>query len=495
MKKRSKRISRIIVVLIFAAAVGLIARNRLSNNTEKPTSRVVEEVLSAEVHSDTVSQKLVTASAIKDAERETVSLAGYVKVKQWKVSEGDYVSEGQEIASVDQNTLKSAMAYVDKRIADIDKSLKKAKIDVKETVIKAPVSGRVKEVYVAVNDMASDVLYEKGALVVISLDGKMAVDIECTSLLQGETVTVMLPDGTELDGTVSELLDGSTVVTVPDNLADIGDEATVQKNGTVLGSGFFYIHSELKLSEYTGKVVDVFIKKNDTVKTGNGLFVLRETGQSVEYQMLLAQRRELEEDMDALFSAYDKGMITAPYNGRISKLYDEEEDDPEAEETELYEIDDYSELEFTVSVDEMDVLDISVGDKAEVTLDAIQGEKFEAEVTDINFNGKNVGGHTKYTVTLTMPRTRDMLTGMNLSVKLPISEKTVPVIPIEALNEDSNGTFVYTSYDEETGELSGPVYITTGISDEKLVEVRSGIAEGDTVLYRYADRIEYVFEN
>ena len=61
----------------------------------------------------------------------------------------------------------------------------------------AGVSGRVKMIYAETGDDVVDVMYEKGALALLSLDGYMAADVETDALSAGESVTVRLSDGEE----------------------------------------------------------------------------------------------------------------------------------------------------------------------------------------------------------------------------------------------------------------------------------------------------------
>lgn len=61
---------------------------------------------------------------------------------------------------------------------------------------------------------------------------------------------------------------------------------------------------------------------------------------------------------------------------------------------------DLSYLEMTLNVDELDILDIAVGQKAEITADAIDDQTFEGIVTSISSAGTTTGGTTTYPVTI-----------------------------------------------------------------------------------------------
>ncbi len=149
-----------------------------------------------------------------------------------------------------------------------------------------------------------------------------------------------------------------------------------------------------------------------------------------------------------------------------------------------------------ISVDELDILTLAVGQEAAITLDALPGQRFTGTVQKINPTGTNEGGSTKYTVTMEVPRSSQMLPGMNASVLIEVSRlDSVLTIPAAAVQEDGNRTYVYTALDEKTGEPTNPVDVTTGSSDGTSIEIRSGLTSGDTVYYSYADSIVYRFAN
>ena len=110
--------------------------------------------------------------------------------------------------------------------------------------------------------------------------------------------------------------------------------------------------------------------------------------------------------------------------------------------------------------------------------------KYAGTVTAIDPNGKNNGGNSKYTVTITMPRAENMLDGMNAMAVLTVgTTENVLWLPAEALAEQGFKTVVYTGFDAKTGELTGPVEVVTGVSDGDKVEIVSGLEEGQTVWY------------
>ena len=148
-----------------------------------------------------------------------------------------------------------------------------------------------------------------------------------------------------------------------------------------------------------------------------------------------------------------------------------------------------------VSIDELDILGLSLGQEADLYLDALPNKGFKATVTEIDQEGENEGGNTKYHATLALDRELQMYPGMNGTVCFPRSEKKeVLTVPLAALKENGGEIIVYTAYSEETGELLSPARVSTGVSDGTDAEIVSGLALGDTFYYRYADAISYVTE-
>ena len=138
----------------------------------------------------------------------------------------------------------------------------------------------------------------------------------------------------------------------------------------------------------------------------------------------------------------------------------------------------------SLSVDELDILSVSVGQSAEITLDAISDQAFEGTVSKVGTIGSTSGGSTKYTVEITIPRDENMRIGMSASATITISEsENAVLIPLSALQEKDGKTYVYTSVDEN-GNLSGETEVETGLSNSSQVEITSGLSEGDTVYYQ-----------
>lgn len=298
----------------------------------------------------------------------------------------------------------------------------------------------------------------------------------------------------------------------------------------------------------------VYVSEGDTVYAGQSLIYLTDTEYTGEYERLLSQRRELEAQMQALFSAYERGGVYAESSGHVTGLNkdiissaggstgsgthlaarllgslqrlsaavvqpvdDGKDETPEPDESEEPSEPGQDDDKVTEKFGKVTAIDEEAGtvtvrltDDSDLILDTEELEKLGAlqiKVGNILALGydesgtlvsvtvySNSGGSTKYSVTVTLPRTEDMLTGMNAAVRVQLAENDgLLLIPLAAVQEDADGIYVCTGYDKSSSEAADPVAITTGLSDGENVEVLSGLSEGDTVYYRYADTLEYSF--
>lgn len=137
----------------------------------------------------------------------------------------------------------------------------------------------------------------------------------------------------------------------------------------------------------------------------------------------------------------------------------------------------------SIQVDELDILSVKEGQTAAITMDAVEDQEFEGTITKVSATASGDSSSAKYPVEITLEKTDDMLYGMNASATIQVDEaENAVLIPVNALQEEGNSTFVYTENDGD-GNLSGKVEVTTGLSDGSQVEITSGLEEGDTVYY------------
>ncbi len=139
-------------------------------------------------------------------------------------------------------------------------------------------------------------------------------------------------------------------------------------------------------------------------------------------------------------------------------------------------------LHIEVLMSESDVVRMEVGEKAEITFDAFDDEKFEAKITRIDPEAETLQDVTYYNVVLELDKKDQRFrSGMNVDVDIVVAEeKNVLQIPLRFVRKDDQGTYVYVR--KEPGFAKK--YITTGLEgDNGSVEVVSGLSESEEVFY------------
>ena len=138
----------------------------------------------------------------------------------------------------------------------------------------------------------------------------------------------------------------------------------------------------------------------------------------------------------------------------------------------------------SISVDELDITKIYLGQKALISMNAFAEDPVEAVVRKIANSGENAGGNSKFTVELELQKSSRMLPGMNATAAFTLdTEEQALCIPAAAVYELDGNTVVYTAYDEKTETLGDPIAVAIGSADADFVQILSGLQDGQTVYY------------
>lgn len=305
-----------VTLLCIVLAIALIVASLPSGISA--ATKVNSKVLSAVPEENTISTVLSGGGTLSPQEGTAQSLPQALELETYYVKNGQTVSEGDPIAQVDLVAVKAAISELQEVIDTLDAAIASESSKTNDSVIRSGTAGRVKKIYAREGTAAADTVHESGALLLLSLDGLMAVDLEARAEV-GQRVTVTLSDGTALEGTVESVSDGTATVTLSDETAPLDDSVTVTtKDGETLGTGNLYIHSRLRVTGAYGTVSQISVKENQQVSAGSALLTLKDTGHTAEYARLLNRRTELEDQMESLVRLSKDGILRADCGGTVS---------------------------------------------------------------------------------------------------------------------------------------------------------------------------------
>ena len=319
-KKRRRIIVTVSIVVVLALAIFFGVRAAKKKVREAVGSMKAPTVSEAIVTTGSISTTVSGSGMLTDADTQQIVLPKGVKLEKILVKAGETVKKGDALATVELSSVMGAMSTVQAELNKLDEQLRAATGETVQPYITTGVNGRVKIVYAQKDDDVSACMMEHGALAVLSLDGYMAVDIDAGSLAAGDKVSVTVDEKT-YPGTVDKLQSGKATVLLTDNGPAVDAAASVQDaDGNTVGSGTLYIHNPLRITGYAGVVSYVNTAENRQVYAGNSLFTLRDTAYSANYESVLKNRREKEEDLMALLGMYSAGAVTAPFDGSVSSI-------------------------------------------------------------------------------------------------------------------------------------------------------------------------------
>lgn len=420
---------------------------------------------------------------------------------------GDSIEKGDILYTIDisdvENNLASAQLSVEQAQRNYD--------DIADMQnVRTRISGEVSSFAVAAGDAV-----QAGQTVATIRDTSvmlLAVDFpaaEAQSFVAGQAAQVM-PDTTfeVLNGTIrsvsgadpagdASLMTCTVTIAVPNaGSLTTAQAAVAQVNGvsSLNSAHFTYQREETVVAAASGTVSELCVKEGSTVRQDD--VILRITGKDLDKQTKNAadSLRAAELQMSSAEKTISHYTIDAPISGTIVDKKVKAGDKLSANDTamqNLCTIYDMSYLEMKLNVDELKIRSLEVGQEVEITADAVPGETYKGVISSILVAGTTANGSTSYPVTVRIDDMGELLPGMNATAKITTaSVKNVLALPNAALVRGSYVLVTKDSPSAANAEISmtapdGCVYVkvTTGISDDDYIEVKSGLQEGDTIAY------------
>lgn len=315
---------KIILSAVLIAGTGLALSGFYSLRNMRGGRAIAREmsVQETQAKTGTISDTIVGTGNLEYEEAGSITIPSGVVIDEVKVDAGDAVSKGDVLAVVNEASLFRAMESIQEEIDALDEDIEETRDDTDSQSVKSRVDGRVKRIYVQKEQEISDCMVEQGALMLLSLDGYLAVDIQTEAeISKGDNVVLTRPDGTEEEGTVETVEDGKAVVLCTDSGVGIEEQVAVtDSEGNALGNGTTYIHKQLAITATTGTVEEICVSEDEKVYAGTTLLTLDGEEQSLEYQEQMATREKLAESLQEMIALSQNGVITAESDGIIKTV-------------------------------------------------------------------------------------------------------------------------------------------------------------------------------
>ena len=170
--------------------------------------------------------------------------------------------------------------------------------------------------------------------------------------------------------------------------------------------------------------------------------------------------------------------IRAEFDGVVTQI-DAVEGGSIAKGAKLLTLKSISDIVIKSSVNKYDIVNIEEGQTATVN---IKNKDYEGKVSRIERMTKDSGTGTGIGIEITLDKPdSDIILGLEAKSRIHTSDLTdVTRIPLEALNEDEEGSYVFVARDGKAEKA----FVECGIRSDDMVEVRSGIDEGCLVVWK-----------
>jgi RND family efflux transporter MFP subunit len=174
----------------------------------------------------------------------------------------------------------------------------------------------------------------------------------------------------------------------------------------------------------------------------------------------------------------DKMKLVAPMDGAISQVNFSMGDT--AGSTTAVALVDVSNLQVKVTIAEVDMAKLSVGETAQMTLDALPGKNYTAKVIAISPIGTITQGVVNYPVIVAITDADGSIKpGMTANLAVVVDRReNVLLLPTRAVRSQGTQKIVTVAYKGQNIQVP----VQTGLSNDTSIEITSGLQEGDQVL-------------
>ena len=500
LKRNWKKITAVVCVAAVAAAV-LLPKN--SKKAVQASTQYMETALERRDITNTFSG----SGTISAANTYTVKslVKGTVLTADFEV--GDTIEKGTVLYTIDSSDVATS---VEKAQLALEQAQRSYDDTADAQYIRSVIGGTVASIkvkagdYVTAGQEIATVRDDSSLLLTLEFPAAdasgFAVGQAAEVILNGtfETLsgTVQAVAGTDTISSGNLLVRTVTIAVKNNGSLTTAQAASATINGVsaLASARFDYQHQQTVTATTSGTVAAVCVKEGTAIEANTAIVQLSGTELSRQVQSAADSLLNAQLSMSDTEKQMENYTITSPISGTVIqknvKAGDTVGTDTTASET-LCTIYDLSYLEMTLNVDELEILSIKEGQTVTITADAIPDRTFTGVVTSVSAAGTTTGGTTTYPVTIRIDDTGDLLPGMNATAEIEVSSASNALaVPNGSV---VRGNYVLVTKDSPSAanavqDMTAPdgyvyVKITTGTSDNDSIEVTGGLQEGDTIAY------------
>ena len=510
-KKKRKWVKRVIVLAVIAGIILFLFSRCMGAGRQIISSAYLP--YTATMQNMTVS--VSGSGTIEPIQSYKVTTLVSGEILEAPFEEGQTVHKGNVLFRIDAKDIESNIEQLQLNVRSaqlaLDDLLETQSDNQKDRNITAKDAGVITELHVEQGDTVT-----VGTVIADILDRdhmKLKVPFhaaDAAGFYVGQTATVTVNGtGSTLTGTVTEIAAtdevgaGGTLVrqvTIQVNNPGVLSETsqgTASTGGAACAasSNFTYAASAQITAKASGELDVLNVKEGDRVSVGQVIGVIAEADLDTQIENARIALENAQLSLKNAQEKLDDYTITSTIDGQVIEKNLDVGDNingmSSSGTTVTYPavIYDRSQLTFEMDIDEQDISQIQVGQKVEITADALDGQSFTGVVDKININGTTASGHTSYPVTVLVDGSPEQLyPGMNVSAKIIVEEVgSVLALPVEAVERGNTVLVAKEGCLDETGKVvditaAQERQVTLGRNDENYIEIVDGLEEGEVIL-------------
>jgi HlyD family secretion protein len=417
----------------------------------------------------------VTGSgAIESSNKDELFSSVNSTVTKAYFKEGDRVKAGDLMFELDDSDANLNLEQAKNNMEQALLSYNNAVSDVENLNVKAPFSGHVTGIQVKVGD----VLNKGTAILTLTDNSTLTLLVPfnsggITNIVTGQPATVYLPSLMQsVSGKVSyisnkpystssggQLYNVEITIENPGSLQEgmTANAEIATPAGTISSAG----SSTLKVAESrviksatSGTVKKINVMENQYVDKGAIMVELEDDSVLLNKETASIKITDLQVQVDTAKKQLTYYKIYAPMDGVIVDQKVGTGDSVEKGQS-LAVLIDSDHMQFPIPVDELDIAKIKLGQKVNVTIDALPettSKPLTGVVSYIESQGTSSNGVTTYPVTISIDNPENLKVGMNANAEIMVENKTnVLYVPIEAVQKQNNKTIVWVKSDGKSG--------------------------------------------
>ena len=498
------------IILVIIVAIVIFVAVRMRGGGAAAGKQVEQSYMEDTVQRRDITTELSYSGTLEPANSYTVTSLISGEILTADFEEGDEVHKDDVLYTVDSSDASTGVERAENSLSQAQRAYEQAQDSMADLNVKSTADGQLVDLQVELGDQvnAGQTVAQVRDSSTMSIELPFPAD-EAANFYIGQAASVTIEGSYEtLSGTVTAINGSNTVLTgnrivrmvtiEVQNPGAITSETTatamVGTSACADSAAFSYKAEKNITAQVSGEVTSLPVAEGAWVSKDQTLVVLSSDTLQNQLENAADQVDDAQLSLDNQKDTLENYTITSPIDGTIIDKTYKQGDNLETGK-QLCTIFDLSYLTFTMNVDELDISQVEVGQKVQITAEALEGQNFEGVITKVSINGTTSGGVTSYPVTVRIDETNGLLPGMNVDASVIVSESLdVLSVPVEAVSR-GNQVLVKTDGPDaakegnEEGIPAGYEYVevTLGNSNDDYIEITSGLEEVDQIAYQAAE--------